>query len=90
MSPTTWLILKCVLIVLITALVLVRYARACECEICGNSYAVYRRRPYPGEAIDLCRHHAKRFDQASRFHQTRLFARRPNLHVVRSPWRPAT
>jgi hypothetical protein len=66
----TELILKCALIVLITAYVLVRFARACECEVCGAEYAVYRRRPRdPREPIDLCRHHARLYDQAARLHR---------------------
>jgi hypothetical protein len=62
----TELFLKCALIVLITALVLVRFAKACECEVCGGEFAVYSRKAPDGERIDLCRHHARLFDKATR------------------------
>jgi hypothetical protein len=39
----TELIEKCVLIVLATAWVLVRYAKACECADCGEHYAIWTR-----------------------------------------------
>jgi ribosomal protein S14 len=69
MSPSAWLIAKCALIVILTALILVRFARACECEICGGEYAVYRRKYFDGTQLDLCRRHARLYDQAARLHR---------------------
>ena len=82
MNEDMRLIVKCALIVLLTALVLVSYARACQCEICGSPYGIYRRVPYPEEPMDLCRHHARLYRRSRRFQRHRFAA-------LRGLWRNA-
>ena len=46
MSEDTRLIVKCVIVLLLTAAVLVYYARACYCDACPNRYAIWIRGPF--------------------------------------------
>ena len=72
MSENTRLIVKCLTIALLTAVIIVHYARACFCDACPNRYAIWRR----GER-QLCRE-CKNIENA----QARRFRRRRAL-----PWR---
>lgn len=43
MTENTRLIVKCVIVAIVTAIVLVRYAKACGCDQCDRLFAIWTR-----------------------------------------------